>query len=71
MLDEYEKQNGAALARAPAVCSEQLVVDSSRANAQNLSSEYGSKSENRQAPQLPARGREDGRAPTREPAALS
>ena len=49
MLDEYEKQNGAALARAPAVCSEQLVVDSSRANAQNLSSEYGSKSEHRQA----------------------
>ena len=70
MLDEYEKQNGAALARAPAVCSEQLVVDSSRANAQNLSSEYGSKSEHRQA-LLPARGREDGRAPTREPAALS
>ena len=47
MLEEYEKQDGAALALAPAVCSDQLVVDSSRANAQNLSSEYGSKSEHR------------------------
>ena len=71
MLEEYEKQDGAALALAPAVCSDQLVVDLSCANAQNLSSEYGSKSEHRQAPQLPTRGRGDGRGPTREPAALS
>ena len=71
MLEEYEKQDGAALALAPAVCSDQLVVDSSRANVQNLSSEYGSKSEHRQAPQLPPRGQEDDRDPTREPAALS